>query len=857
MAPGEAGHGGARARGAQGGAGRRRAADGEVRLERGMVAASGSGGQPAGVAEGDGAACGAGRCASQAASISSVLPGGSAGEPRAPMCAAAVVSLPAGRGASGRAGPAGGAGLATPSGASAWLTPRGGAPGGAARRVSGGVCLGCGALAVFRLLKAFWVPPVARSAARRPSAGLREPARDPLRRERKSYAKIEPTIWVWGLQAESPSGTLEPVPKEGGVMSWFLFFVFACGGKQVVVEGDTGSVDDPDEIDTTCEVSCFEGLNEFGLNLVVLSGDTAAPQNDTNSDIPPCGYGDYEWPCNQYSDLYHDFRAEGDTADTANPLVCEDTGDIDTCVRFTDTPSYLFYDEIDTGLSADCADLVSNANNYAIDTNTGNDWEEYQSMKSTIIEATLNCENTNLVSQDNETFNIYIYNNPLYSDISFSKGRFSDSDSECYGLLFIEKSFQPPTGDYQYDGSILEHEMGHIFGLNHVCETSVSAGSDTNIMTTTTEEACCCECGLAEGQDTGDTDNAWLDACVDCSAADTGDTCLATPVYDQCDDDCVDELYKGSAALKFTENEIGDWSSGEGQLSRILSAARSYCDCACEERNQTENEEAANKWRTKVAGELDCFAGTGDFALIINRLTDSDDDDTGWVSLIPVLISGNHIGRLSWITSAEILDFGDYDHLFAAKSGYPFAFDTQDPDELDTTHLFEFDAQTTSRTWSAGLVASTNRWSTDDVDSTLTEIEWPVVRLQTQCNNDYNAADVLSLRFPPNAYRLPVKHIDSLITWKQELLIRPDFQEEWMVVELRGSPGVSQVFPLQPIPNTNKWSWSINAMGLSMAGWIQEVGNPVGSKLRIYISEGSYGQKSWNDETLPDLLKMP
>ena len=613
-----------------------------------------------------------------------------------------------------------------------------------------------------------------------------------------------------------------------------------CGGKQDV-SGDTGGYEVPVPGEyPQCDIDCEQGLDAFQLNAVVLTGDTDAPTL-AGADLPLCAHDDVEWPCNLWADLNNDLRAaHASDEDSARPLVCEDTADLFSCIRFDPYLSYVFYSDIDTGFSDECQRLLELADGAGYDTSDtayGLGADVYYPLLRRTAAA---CEDRSVVVPYSDHINVFLWDNH-HGNTSFQSP--AGDNEVCHSYVFADKGRLPNVGQgSDFDDGMTEHEVGHSFGLGHVCSTPFeAAGGSTNFMTSGIDADCCVECN----ESASDTSSPWFAESVDCLVPDTA---MPFDTAGECRGPAIG-LDQGDRAGG-ADDSLVDTRDGKYQTDQMLDRARDHCVCACIDHYTLES-------RVGVVGELDCFAGSGDFALVMTGRVDSDDDGEAWAQLRPVLISGNHLGRLSWLTSAEVIDWGDYTHLFVGTTGRALAFDAQDPDALDEQYLHRFDSTTLARTWGAGTVATATRWTSDEVDASLDEVEWPVVRLAWTCSSDYSAPDAYTVVRPPNAYRLPVKHLDSGITWKQELLLRPDFEDAELVIEVRGAPGLATTVALDQVGTTDRWSWSMDIGGFDASGWLEEAGTPVGQKLRVHIDDGTFETKTWSDDTLPDLLKMP
>ena len=165
-----------------------------------------------------------------------------------------------------------------------------------------------------------------------------------------------------------------------------------------------------------------------------------------------------------------------------------------------------------------------------------------------------------------------------------------------------------------------------------------------------------------------------------------------------------------------------------------------------------------------------------------------------------------------------------------------------------------FSSTHASETLAAGVVATAYPWGVEGLTMSHRRYDWPIVDLSWTCNNDYNASDVYRQVRGQSAYILPASLLYG--TWQQQLLLRPDYNDQYMVIELRGNPGYAKVVDLT-VGTNGQYNWSLTAYGLTMNGWVKAVGNPTGSKLRMHINQGSFRSQTWSNVTLTDLSKVP
>lgn len=487
---------------------------------------------------------------------------------------------------------------------------------------------------------------------------------------------------------------------------------------------------------------------------------------------------------------------------------------------------------------------------------TGDDEDEWSAK---LVAAVIACPDTLLY--DPEMMNIYIINNTFGAN-SFTPFT-SITAPDCYAMNMIEAGRFPsnPTEPLEWVSDAGEHEMGHTFDLSHTCESDPpnSVLDDSNIMQSTAGD--CCQEAQAIDNDTGDTatpdTGTWWaqNVAADCSG-DTADLGINMPAGcdgspgDWFEPQCItSDFTTGSREHGFTNDVNGTRDAATpGQITRILDAADRYCECVCDERR------AAAPVATAISGELPCHAGSGRVAFFPFRAHDRDDDGTAMVELVPIVISGDHLGRLSWITSVNVADWGDATNLVAATDGNGWAFLPGEPDSLDTTSLELFDSGRTSGTLASGVVRSGYLWATDGIDLPASDWAWPEAVMVWGCYSDYQADDVQWVSRPANAYVLKIK--DVVGDWGQEILVRPDYNSMSVWMELRGNPRVADRIALGSGQN-GTYTWSYTQAGMEATGWLKPAGNPTGSKLEVHLDEVTYDAWSISNVTLPILSKLP
>ena len=590
--------------------------------------------------------------------------------------------------------------------------------------------------------------------------------------------------------------------------------------------------------DETCVDECSVEIPEVEMNLVVLTNVAGAPTSPAAGTTVDCATTD-EWPCVHPNSLNDRFISDLDP-------ICSDPSDPDTCVRFVHGKHAVFADLSPTDL--DCQTLIALSDTVGASTSFS-DAGDPTSWTSLLVSALEACDDPELFDPD--MANVYIMDNPYSSTATDSSlNPYAGTEETCLPVNFIDVDRLPanPVYPLQFVDAASEHEMGHGYGLDHVC--SVDGPSDVGTNAMQGDATDCCQEGATEhGQSA--TDYWTTDVAIDCSA-----DSLAPSACDDnpgaLDDyaDCVGAWYSIGDRLEYFSSDYSSemYTSGPDQPTRILETAEDRCACDCAK--DLDNPAL----RFYVPPEIPCHAGAGRVALMARSRQDLDQDGTGMVDLVPVAISGNHLGRLAWITSVSVVSWGDADRLLVPKSGDEWVFSTSDPDLLDATSLYRFDPTHPTATFAPGHVGAGFLWASDGQPMAAETWDWPVVDLVWACANDYTAADVEAVTRPSLAYRLPSVALGG--SWAQEMILRPDYDRATLWIELRGYPRAATSVPMSANAN-GTWAWSMDQAELSMEGWIRPVGTPTGTKLRLHIDSASYGTWSLSNSTPPDLLKLP
>ena len=364
-----------------------------------------------------------------------------------------------------------------------------------------------------------------------------------------------------------------------------------------------------------CEAEFELQLPPFDVHFAVLTDAEGTPQAGAES-ITACPEGEVDWPCSHLDALDQTFRT------ASGERVC-DPEQPDQCITFR-YKDHRFYDEvIDQG---QCTGMLSAARRKmtpALDSS-----QIYADLRA----GALACTDADIL--DPAAINIFLFDNPITGIISSFATAHTSRWSACAPYIFIEHSRLPATPGEAFAYGVNQHEMGHIFGLDHLC-----MGLDdptypaTNIMQGT-GSSCCCECGDARGYD---PEGVWQQqVCYDCSAAEFGDRCTERP-GEQCEEpQCQDKVSTGDRSAGFSAAQIGDAATGADQITVMIAQARDLHACWC----AADRASGARRW--VVHGETSCTPGSGRFSLV--PFADRH---------IPLLIEGDPLSPLAMLQTAE------------------------------------------------------------------------------------------------------------------------------------------------------------------------------------------------------------
>lgn len=309
-----------------------------------------------------------------------------------------------------------------------------------------------------------------------------------------------------------------------------------------------------------CDAAAQDVLAPFDLHFVsFVSPSLVAPPPEG---FDGCGAESTGWPCDHLRALQETF------ADDAGQPVCDPDAP-EQCIQFR----YRSHHVVSGPEETRCPALWYRAQRPMSPLLTTTE------QRSLLREAASSCADPDIFPPGAIT--VLLFENPIpAAETSFATGHRSSGSPPCTPFVSIEAGRRPDALGEPFAAAVNQHEMGHIFGLNHLCRAVTdSRYPSTNIMQGT-GGSCCCECGEALGQD---RDSVWSrEVCVDCSAQSEGDQCTLLPTRGQCaQPDCTAWVGNGDRSEGFSAAEIGSYSTGDDQITTILDTARAIQSCWC------------------------------------------------------------------------------------------------------------------------------------------------------------------------------------------------------------------------------------------------------------------------------------
>ncbi|MDG1481412.1 MAG: hypothetical protein P8R54_17590 [Myxococcota bacterium] len=393
-----------------------------------------------------------------------------------------------------------------------------------------------------------------------------------------------------------------------------------------------------DIFEDACEAELQRQLPPFDVHFSVVTDHPDAPIQSAES-ITDCPPGDTRWPCSHITALTETFITE------AGDPVC-DLEHPEQCVTFR-YKSHRFFDDIED--SSGCQNVIRAGRGIRTPlTHSGTAIADLRA-------ATQGCTDSEII--DPYALNLLVFDNSVSGiGTSFATAYTSRWSAGCAPYVYIEVSRLPATPGEEFLYEVNQHEFGHIFGLGHTCLGIDEAPyPDSNIMQGT-GSSCCCECGPDLNID---PESIWAtQVCYDCSAVTPSDRCDERPGGQCGEPECTANVSNGNRNLGFSDAQIGNLSSGEGQISTILERARGQHACWC----RAALAQGHRRWT--VSGEATCRPGAGVFRLQqldpkrpehLTPLRVSGDPLTPLASVVFSGTAGDEVA-LSWTCPATAAD---------------------------------------------------------------------------------------------------------------------------------------------------------------------------------------------------------
>ena len=330
-------------------------------------------------------------------------------------------------------------------------------------------------------------------------------------------------------------------------------------------EGEEAAVMSTADLDpallAACEAELGGQIPTFDVHFTAL-----LPREEVDfppSDVASCDGDETRWPCSHLRALEQNFvTAEGGP-------VC-DPADPSQCVTFR----YASHTVIRGPEDSDCPELWYRARQGMDPTKTSA--EGYTQIRA----AARDCADPRVLRPG--AINVLLFDDPVPgARTSFATRHDTRWAPLCTPYVTIERGRLPTeAGSVEFYSAANEHEMGHIFGLDHTCRSPADPRFPSSNIMQGTGGSCCCECAEAKNYEPG---SIWAESvCVDCAALDEADRCTPDSAYAQCDQpDCTRHVTNGDRAEGFTDAEIGEHNTGEGQIAVIIAEARALHACWC------------------------------------------------------------------------------------------------------------------------------------------------------------------------------------------------------------------------------------------------------------------------------------
>ncbi|MEQ1505532.1 MAG: hypothetical protein ABMB14_25085, partial [Myxococcota bacterium] len=211
------------------------------------------------------------------------------------------------------------------------------------------------------------------------------------------------------------------------------------------------------------------------------------------------------------------------------------------------------------------------------------------------------------------------------------------------------------------------------------------------------------------------------------------------------------------------------------------------------------------------------------------KADDRNGDGIGWADMVPVMVSGQPLSQKAWITSAKLVTAGSATRIYAANSGTVLKWSPTDTLQSSGVTTLQTVGQVVPLP--AGRVSAATSWAVQGVNR-ANRFTNPTVQLSWTCANVAGTTTTALTR--PTGYLLPLSAFGS--TWLDSLVVRPNFAQNRMWVEVRGRPHDAQRLKLTP--SGARSAFTLDLMGVHATGEVWAFGNQLKFRLISGTVEG-------------------
>jgi hypothetical protein len=209
-----------------------------------------------------------------------------------------------------------------------------------------------------------------------------------------------------------------------------------------------------------------------------------------------------------------------------------------------------------------------------------------------------------------------------------------------------------------------------------------------------------------------------------------------------------------------------------------------------------------------------CTAGSGTFRLVHHTWHDSDNNGTGWSSLLPILVDGDDFPERAWLRTIEVTAWRDASELFLVE--HTHALEVDGSDSIDTTYTESLTPLNDDRSFSVGEIVMGTVFAAEGVDLVGGD-EMPTVDISWTCEQ---ASPPDPLHYvdlnPPQAWGERVKDLPDIgfTGIDARVILRIDGAKDEASIELQGRR--SQRF-IVPLTQTSGNTWTFDHQSAAFA----------------------------------------